>query len=707
MSAPTLHDLAPLPFWVAWREECRPGSLEKTKVPYSPRTGKKAEADDPATWADRRTAEREAQRIVRGDDLGGIGIEFGPLPDSPLSLGGIDLDTCRDPDTGEIEEWAAEFIRRFQTYAEISPSGSGVKLFFTYRTADLERVLPLMGGAENSKMFKWKVPKGEHPPGIELHLRRRYFTVTEQALEDCSGELQTVPAETLLWAMEAGARFVTKDPANKPNGDGEGRHTREDRAGPAGSDRSRSARAMWLASHVKRRGGDYEDFLRALAEDDEAAEWMFEKGFANGERELRRAWERAGTGTKPNGRAEQNAKSPNEPAPLRPVLAALPDPATIDPREWLLGNVAVRQYISVMVAPGGVGKTSYAIAACLSVITGRPILGEHVFVQTKAWLFNLEDPLVEIHRRVAAAQKHWGIARQELYGSLFLHSGRDRKIRIATYVSPHDQQQSRISFPDKDAIIEGAKADQIGLIVVDPFIRSHELDENSNPDMDAAATAWAEVAAEANCAVLLVHHTRKSSAGNSAGDIEASRGAKSLTDAGRVGLVMAKMTNEEADLFGVPREERQLYVRLDDGKANMAPPADKARWFRLASVALGNGQVNPLYPKGDNVQAIETWAPPSIWRQLSDADCNAVLDVIQAGLPGGHQFTSARTGKGPDTRWAGRLLVEMFALNETQAATVIATWLESGLLVKGKYLDPQHRKNVVGLTVNDARRPGR
>ncbi len=61
-----------------------------------------------------------------------------------------------------------------------------------------------------------------------------------------------------------------------------------------------------------------------------------------------------------------------------------------------------------------------------------------------------------------------------------------------------------LQFPDKDALVAAARSASIGLIVVDPFVKSHLLEENSNPDMDAAATAWAEVGDATGAAILLV-----------------------------------------------------------------------------------------------------------------------------------------------------------------------------------------------------------
>ena len=53
------------------------------------------------------------------------GIGFRPTGD----IIGSDLDHCRDPVSGEIDEWAWEIIRAIDSYTEISPSGTGIRIF--------------------------------------------------------------------------------------------------------------------------------------------------------------------------------------------------------------------------------------------------------------------------------------------------------------------------------------------------------------------------------------------------------------------------------------------------------------------------------------------------------------------------------------------------------------------------------------------------
>lgn len=388
----------------------------------------------------------------------------------------------------------------------------------------------------------------------------------------------------------------------------------------------------------------------------------------------------------------------NEDKPLAIRAASLRLGHEIPPRAWLYGSALVRRYITVMVAPGGVGKTAWSVAVGLSLARGRGLIGDWVHEQANTLVCCLEDPEDEFDRRIAASMIRHRLTPEQLTGTVYHINGRDRRLTIAAI----GEDGMSVAYPDKAALIEQIQALEIGCVIVDPFVNSHELEENSNPHINAAARAWAEIAEDANCAVLLIHHTRK---GAAAGDIDAARGASALIGAARAGFTLTAMTSEEASEFGIPEDQRRRHVRLDDAKANLAPPSDKARWFRLDSVQLGNS--TDLYPKGDSVQAVVAWEPPSIWQELTPQAINDALDAIAAGIGGGRRYTASRAGKGGGERWAGRVLTRDHGLNDDQASKVIATWVRTGLLIEDAYVDPQTRKTVSCVRIDNAKRPSK
>jgi hypothetical protein len=381
----------------------------------------------------------------------------------------------------------------------------------------------------------------------------------------------------------------------------------------------------------------------------------------------------------------------NDPQPRTFALRNLhiKDQHAIPHRQWLYGTDLIRAFVTLLVAPGGTGKSSLILGMALALTTNRRLLRTHIHQQCRVALLNLEDPQEEIDRRMAALASHYNVRDEDLEERLFI-SPPDRGVRIAE-AGPDGFS---VIYPDEEAIIAEVRRNRIDVLAVDPFAETHALEENSNPAMVKAAAAWRRVARNGNCSVVLAHHVRKGPVDS----IDAARGAKALSDSARIGLLLSTMSEEEANSLGVPLDDRLRYVRMDDAKANLAKRAGKARWFQLSEVTLDNAQ--PPYKEGDAVGVIETWEPPNVWDGMVDA--NGVLDRIAAGMPDGEPYTDSR--RHPATRWAGNLVMRELDCSPDQAANVINTWLRNGVLEVTSY-ETGNRKERRGLRVNDARRP--
>ena len=107
-------ELKEQPNWVNWTIDERNG--KPTKIPINPLTQSNAKSNDPSTWASLDEAMRVYQECEK-EHIRGVGFMF-----SNSDLWGMDLDHCRDPETGVIEPWAQEIVRKVTTYTEVSPS---------------------------------------------------------------------------------------------------------------------------------------------------------------------------------------------------------------------------------------------------------------------------------------------------------------------------------------------------------------------------------------------------------------------------------------------------------------------------------------------------------------------------------------------------------------------------------------------------------
>jgi hypothetical protein len=141
-----LNELTARPHWVAWKAVPQPGKKPR-KLPIAARTGMAASSTDPATWSDYRAAVERAKR----SRLAGVGYVVSDDDD----LTAIDLDDCIDEDSGDPLPWAADILAHAETYAEISPSGLGIRMW-----------------------VRGKIDRAVKRSDVELYARARYLTVT-------------------------------------------------------------------------------------------------------------------------------------------------------------------------------------------------------------------------------------------------------------------------------------------------------------------------------------------------------------------------------------------------------------------------------------------------------------------------------------------------------------------------------------------------
>ena len=366
------------------------------------------------------------------------------------------------------------------------------------------------------------------------------------------------------------------------------------------------------------------------------------------------------------------------------------------PRGWLLGSSFCRKFISSLLADGGTGKSALRILQALALVTGRPLTGEPVFQRCRVLIVSLEDDADELRRRILAARLHYNIPLSELDGWLFLAApgAKAGKLMIMNGRGQIVDGQLRAHL---EATVE-AKA--IDCVVMDPLVKTHSVEENSNSAIDGVAQLLSDLAAKYNMAVDVPHHTSKGP--GDPGNAHRGRGASSLIDAVRLAYTLTRMSEQEAQTFNIAEEERRQYVRLDRAKTNLVPLSASATWFKLVGVRLGNA--TEMYPNGDEVQTVEIWIPPNTWADLDEGLLNRVLTDIDGGMPDGTFYTAAPNAT---TRAAWQVVCRLAPQKtEDQAREIIRTWIKNRLLIEFDYDNPVSRKSATGLRVDNTKRPG-
>jgi hypothetical protein len=188
--------------WVAWDYEWIPGRNGKhgkwTKVPKQP-DGRNARSNDPKTWH----SYDDIWPLVARGQFGGIGLMLLGLPGDFLAM--VDLDDCRDPQTGTFIPWTERLIHDSGSYAEITPSGCGARL--------------IGSAAEIGKIHRRKT----HPKGgaFELFIDcERFVTVTGHAVNGVDRLADITPQFRELMALLDAKPGNGSQPGDTGNDDG-------------------------------------------------------------------------------------------------------------------------------------------------------------------------------------------------------------------------------------------------------------------------------------------------------------------------------------------------------------------------------------------------------------------------------------------------------------------------------------------------------
>jgi hypothetical protein len=227
--------------WVVWRWVERAG--KQTKPPFQGRNPSKfARSTDPATWCDLDTC----LKVHSDRKVDGIGYAL-----AGSDIAAIDLDDCRNKDTGELHPWAAAVANRARSYCEVTPSLQGI------------RVIGRCSGAKVHRKFNVA-------DGVSCELYRgadRYITVTGQQIGE-AGDLANIDPliDELLPELEGASQGTNAKANGKPKRNASRKHDldsliKDGCGADFGGDRSR---AVWYVINQLLKRGDEPDAIVAI-----------------------------------------------------------------------------------------------------------------------------------------------------------------------------------------------------------------------------------------------------------------------------------------------------------------------------------------------------------------------------------------------------------------------------------------------------------
>lgn len=272
------------------------------------------------------------------------------------------------------------------------------------------------------------------------------------------------------------------------------------------------------------------------------------------------------------------------PPPL-PVVRVAEIPREDQPRRWLVDQLWGDSSVGLIGGAPKCSKTWLGLDLALSVATGTACLGKYAVARPGPVLVYLaEDALPVLRERVAGMARHRDLDLAEVE----MHVITAPALRL-----DRDPHRSRL--------LETAKRLRPRLVLLDPLVRLHGIDENNAGEVAGLLAYFRALQRQLDLAVILVHHTRKNAPGGTA----AGQGLRGSSDLHAFG---------DSNLY-LRRTSQHLLLSSEHRAAPASPPvylelvATNAQTTHLEVVTEINGQKRGSLPEqvlvllaGDAVQ---------------------------------------------------------------------------------------------------------
>jgi len=210
--------------------------------------------------------------------------------------------------------------------------------------------------------------------------------------------------------------------------------------------------------------------------------------------------------------------------------------------------------------------------------------------------------------------------------------------------------------------------------------------------MNAAVGAVRTVCDSTDCATALVHHIRKGNGDDAT--VDSIRGAGSLIGAARAARVINKISQEDAQKLGVSEQDSVGIMRVDDGKANLAPPAAKAVYRRMIGVQI---------PNGEYVGVTVEFKMPDLFDGVTAKHAMIVQRAVGKAEEEGDPYRENVRSK----RWVGVAVASTLELDldrkpeKARAKAIAEKWIQTGVLKIEQFADKRAGRDVTIVAVGE------
>lgn len=298
----------------------------------------------------------------------------------------------------------------------------------------------------------------------------------------------------------------------------------------------------------------------------------------------------------------------------RYMLSAPPE------RRWLFKGVLPLGIVGLIVAPGGTGKSTFAIQMGIAVATGGKLADAwEVGEQGAALLLMAEDDDAELHRRICMVSDHLGL-RGNALDKLHVVSFVSEDVRLISESREHGIQHTDVVTR---LIASAEKIADLRLIVIDPASRWRDGDENDASNATRFIQAVERIAQGTGATVLVIQHTNKGAMTAGESTQSAARGSSALVDGARWMCQLAIVNKTMNKTLKIPEGEMRMHVVLSAPKGNYAPPQ--------AEILLQRQE-------GGYLKAVE---PPHEVKDLGRND-DKIIALIKSEASDGRNYSTRR-----------------------------------------------------------------
>lgn len=237
-------------------------------------------------------------------------------------------------------------------------------------------------------------------------------------------------------------------------------------------------------------------------------------------------------------------------------------------------NGLVAGTVGSIIGSGGTGKGFFVLSVLADLATGRNFCGldiNELSDNQSACLITLEDPKAILQHRLYNL------------GSLLDAGDRikfQRKIHIESMSGGITHLIDSNGNVNQMLLVQMAKAlTGYRLVILDTLRRFHAGNENDSGHMSTLISCFEVIAEHTGAAILFLHHTNKTSTLTGASDQSSSRGASAITDNIRCQFNLTKMTEEDAEQYGILGDNRNKYVSIINSKTNYSESKSKI-WLK-------------------------------------------------------------------------------------------------------------------------------